>query len=63
MYNFERRLERVEKAYKDISTPRASNTPSAIENIEDFVMLARTVTFVMQKELDTHVGFGGVLST
>lgn len=57
MYNFERRLKLTQKSYEDLKIPQASNTPLAVDGIEVFIMLARTITFVMQKELSKFPDF------
>lgn len=57
MYNFERRLKLTQKAYEDLKIPQEINSPLAVDGIEVFIMLARTITFVMQKELSKFSDF------
>src|ERR1700690_210217 len=63
MYNFERRLELTKKAYEDLKIPQASNTPLSGDGIEIFIILARTITFIMQKELSKFPDFETWYST
>lgn len=57
MYNFQRRLNLTEKAFKDACEVDSSNHDLITDQLEIFIILARTVTFIMQKELTQCEGF------
>lgn len=57
MYNFERRLNLVKKSFDDVCAVAENNQGLISEQIEIFVMLARTITFIIQKELSGNDNF------
>ena len=57
MYKFERRLKLTRKAFEDLKDAQNVHPDLVADELEIFIMLARTVTFVLQKELNKSEGF------
>ena len=57
MYNFQRRLSLAKRSLDDFENAQNTNRDLVMDELEVYIMLARTVTFVMQKELSRSSGF------
>jgi len=57
IYNFERRLSLTKKSFDDLCAADESVHGMLSEQLDVFLMLARTITFVIQKDLSHKDGF------
>jgi len=58
MYAFERRMQEIERLLRYIKEEESNPKRTRyIDLVNTFIMKARTITFIMQKELKHEVGF------
>ena len=57
MYSFERRLNLTKKSFDDLVSANDNDESLIFDSVDMFIMVVRTVTFVIQKELKNREGF------